>query len=425
MSTSEILMAAWIAAPVAGSLVLRLTRLCDDGSLGFASIFRRNGETPLSQRDWNRIAWLSSLEEGRAQVRPARSVLPRASLVLFAGLSLSPCGAAFGTPQPATARPSETDLERADLLIRRGSLNEAISLLEDLQRKKPTPSGIEAKLGKAYYKKRRFQPAVAHLKAALQENPEDRETAQLLGLSYYTVGQLDAAIPLLERIQSRLPATEFDGWYLLGVCYLRTQQPDKARVAFGQMFSVPPDSAAGHLLFAQMMVRQRLEEKAIPELEKAISLDPRLPMVHFLLGEIYLYKTRPQRALEEFKKELAINATVWLVYWRLGDAYARLEKYDEAEKALKQSIWLNETFTGSYVLLGQIELKKNDWELATGFLERALKLDPQNYLAHYSLARAYRELGRNDEANRHFELSRSLRGNKKTEEELLFQQIPR
>ena len=348
-----------------------------------------------------------------------------ASLLLFAGLSLFPAEIAFGTAQQTGARRSETDLDRVEALIARGSLDEAIGLLENLRRKSPPPSGIEARLGKAYYKKRSFQPAIAHLKSALQENPADRETTQLLGLSYYAVGQLEQAIPLLERIQSRLPATEFDGWYLLGVCYLKTQQSEKARTAFGQMFSVTPDSAAGHLLFAQMMVRQRLEEKAVPELEKAVSLDPRLPMVHFLLGEIYLYKTNPQRALEEFKKELAINPTVWLVYWRLGDAYSRLEKYDEAEKALKQSIWLNETFTGSYVLLGQIELKKNDWELAAGFLERALKLDPQNYLAHYSLARAYQQLGRNDEANRHFDLSRSLRGNKKSEEEHLFQQIPR
>ena len=414
-------MVAWIVATPAGSLALRLTRLCDDGSLGFASIFRRNGETPLSQRDWNRIARLSSPEVGRAQVRPARKVWLFWSVVLFAGLSLF----AGAVPQQASTRPSETDLDRAEALLGRGKLDEAISLLENLQRKKPTPSGIEARLGKAYYKKRSFQQAIAHLKAAFDENPEDRETAQLLGLSYYTVGQLDQAIPLLERIQSRLPATEFDGWYLLGVCYLRTQQPDKARTAFAQMFSVPPDSAAGHLLFAQMMVRQHLEEKAIPELEKALSLDPRLPMAHFLLGEIYLYKTNPQHALDEFKKELEINPTVWLVYWRLGDAYSRLEKYDEAEKALKQSIWLNGTFTGSYILLGQIELKKNDWELAVGFLERALKLDPQNYLAHYSLARAYQQLGRNDEANLHFELSRSLRGNKKSEEEQLFQQIPR
>jgi tetratricopeptide (TPR) repeat protein len=169
--------------------------------------------------------------------------------VLFAGLSLFPSKAATPAAQQTGARPSETDLDHVEALIARGSLDEAIGLLENLRRKQPPPAGIEAKLGKAYYKKRRFEPAIAHLKSALQENPADRETAQLLGLSYYAVGQLDQAIPLLERIQSRLPAAEFDGWYLLGVCYLRTQQPDKARTAFAHMFSVPPDSAAGHLLF--------------------------------------------------------------------------------------------------------------------------------------------------------------------------------
>ena len=377
-------------------------RLCEDGSLVFASTSSFNTTRERS---------------ANGHTLPISFCI---SAVLV-GFLLFPSA---GKTQISSLDPARS-LSRADSLIHEGKLDEAIALLENVLQQEPPASGIEARLGKAYYKKRSYQQAIAHLKAALQENPEERETAQLLGLSYYTVGQLDQAIPLLERIQSRLPATEFDGWYVLGVCYLRTQQPDKARAAFGQMFSVPPDSAVGHLLFAQMMVRQRLEEKAIPELEKAVSLDPRLPMVHFLLGEIYLYKTNPQRALEEFRKELEINPTVWLVYWRLGDAYARLEKYDEAEKALKQSIWLNETFTGSYVLLGQIELKKNDWELAVGFLERALKLDPQNYLAHYSLARAYQQLGHNDEANRHFVLSRSLRGNKKREEEQLFQQIPR
>ena len=89
--------------------------------------------------------------------------------------------------------------------------------------------------------------------------------------------------------------------------------------------------------------------------------------------------------MNEFQKELAINPTVWLVYWRLGDAYVRLENYDEAEKVLKEAIWLNEWSSGAYILLGQIALKKDDSGLAVGFLERALKLDPQNYWVHYFL----------------------------------------
>ena len=329
-----------------------------------------------------------------------------------------------GATQPANRDPNKS-LDRADLLIRQGKLDDAIAMLEDLRQTQPQPSSVEARLGKAYYQKRSFQQAIAQFKIALEKNPNDLEAAQLLGLSFYSVGDVQEAIPLLEKIRVRIPEAQSDTLYLLGVCYLKTQQADKARAAFAEMFGAPPGSAMAHLMLAKMMVRQKLEDRSVPEIQKALELDPRLPMAHFLLGEIYLYQTNPQRALEEFKKELEINPTVWLVYWRLGDAYTRLEKYDEAEKALKEAVWLNESFTGSYLLLGEVELKKGNLELGAGFLERALKLDPQNDYAHYSLARAYQQMGRTEEANRHFEITRSLRAEKKSDEQRIFQDITR
>jgi tetratricopeptide (TPR) repeat protein len=315
----------------------------------------------------------------------------------------------LGLPgQTPPAQTSEKELGQAETLIRQGKLDEAIALLDSLVQKEAKLPGLEAKLGKAYYTKRNFRQATLHFKAALQLDPGDRETIQLLGLSFYSLGQFQEAIPLLEKIQSQLPPTEFDGVYLLAVSYLRTLQLEKARATFAQLFSVMQDSPAAHLLFAQMMVRQRLEDEAIPELQKAVTLDPRLPMVHFLLGEIFLFKSNAELALEEFKKELAINPTLWLVYWRLGDTLTRLERYADAEQVLKKAIWLNETFSGSYVLLGQIGLKKGDLELALGFLERGAKMDPNNYLAHYLLGQTYQRLGLVEQANRQFELAKSL-----------------
>ena len=61
------------------------------------------------------------------------------------------------------------------------------------------------------------------------------------------------------------------------------------------------------------------------------------------------------------------------------------------------------------ILLGEIALKKNDPSLASGFLERALALDPQSFDAHYALATAYKALGRETESKDHFEISRKLR----------------
>ena len=145
-------------------------------------------------------------------------------------------------------------------------------------------------------------------------------------------------------------------------------------------------------------------------------------MAHFLLGEIELYKKNTNAAVGEFQEELAINPSVWLVYWRLGDAYVKAEKYEEAERVLKKSIWLNESSMGPYILLGEIELKKGDGQLASQYLEKALKLDPQNYYVHYFLGKAYQGLGRTEEANKHFEISRSLRVEKRRDEQSTFQQ---
>jgi tetratricopeptide (TPR) repeat protein len=318
-----------------------------------------------------------------------------------------------------------SDLNRADKLTSEGHAAEAIALLDTLSEKEQKPAGIDARLGKAYFKNGKFQPAIRHLLIATRQAPEDWESVQLLALSYYSAGNCAQALPLLLQLGPHLPKGSFDSPYLTGVCYLKTEQWNNARAAFATMFSVPPESSMAHLMLAKMMVRQHLEEHAVPEIQRATALDPRLPMAHFLLGEIFLYQQSPQRALEEFQAELAINPTVWLVYWRLGDAYARLEKYDEAEKVLKQSIWLNESFTGSYLLLGDIQLKKGDAALAAGFLTQALKLDPQNYYAHFWLARACQQLGRTEEANRHFEMARALRADKKTEEERFFEGMTR
>jgi len=289
-------------------------------------------------------------------------------------------GAGLGFAQES-APLSKSPVDQAETLLNEGKPREALSLLTQISEKDPKAPGLEEELGDAYFQLRQFSQATPHLKSALQQNADDLKATQLLAVSY-----------------------------------VMTQQLDSARKVLAQMFYVPPGSAMAYLTLGKLMVRQQMVEAAVPQIETALQLDPRLTMAHFLLGEIDLYQSNAQGAVAEFQKELAVNPTLWLVYWRLGEAYMRLAKYDDAEMVLKKAIWLNEASPGAFILLGELALKKNDPSLASGFLERALALDPQSFDAHYALATAYKALGRETEANQHFEISKKLRNEKQDTE---------
>jgi len=336
-------------------------------------------------------------------------------VVLFLACSL-------GFAQDSTS--PQSTLDQAEALLNQGKPGDALSLLTALAEKDPKAPGLQGKMGKAYFRSRQVAPAIDHLKAALQQDAGDRESAQLLALSFYAQGKCREALPLLEKFGPQPVEGSPDIPNLASICYVMTEQWDKARTSMAQMFSLSPDSAMAYLMLGKLLVQRQMVDRAVPQVETALRLDPHLTMAHFLLGEIYLYQSNPQAAVSEFQKELAVNPTVWLAYWRLGDAYVRLGNYEQAETVLKEAIWLNDTSAGAYFLLGEIALKKNDPALATGFLERALGFEPQNIDAHSALAGAYKALGREAEAKRESGIAHTLRSESHASQKDVLQPVP-
>ncbi len=238
---------------------------------------------------------------------------------------------------------------------------------------------------------------------------ERREAVQVLGLANVIAGRLAEALPLLE--ETRLWAADnLELNQILGNAYIQTQKPDKARACFAQAFGVPGDSAAAHLLAAQMMVRVEQEYLAEVELRQAIQKDPRLPQAHFLLGQIALFRGRLEEALELTRQEIALNPGNAPAWSQLGDAHVRRQAWDEATGALQRSIWINPYYSAPYILLGRTYMKKGQPGTAEPMLRRAIEYDPNNKAAHYLLGQVLQQLGRAEEASRELETAARLQG---------------
>src|SRR5215510_7627535 len=186
-------------------------------------------------------------------------------------------------------------LRQAQKLLEEAKADEAIRILRSADNTTSSEPEIAYLLGVAYHLKRDYVHAVEQLSAAVKRLPQKdakyRNAIQILGLSHYVLGHPAEAIPYLEET-SRLIPDSAEIAFALGSCYIQTRNRDKSREVFARMFKVPGSSASAYLINAQMMMRQRFEILAEPELQKALALDPKLPQINFLLAEIAIYNAQ-------------------------------------------------------------------------------------------------------------------------------------
>ena len=251
--------------------------------------------------------------------------------------------------------------------------------------------------GLELYKAQKYSEAIAQFEAAVQiETPgsaDYKESLLSIGQSYFMLSQAPKAVPWLEKAPSSNERN-----YMLGYAYLQAKQPEKSEVAFARLFGVPPESAAGHLLAAQMLLKKDYDSEAAKELASALQLNPKMPEAHFLLGEIAIFRGHPDEAIAELQKELELNPNLGKAWYRLGDAYTRKEQWDQAVPNLQRAVWLNPEFSGPYILLGKCYLKQGSTSNAEGVLRRAVSLDPYNHEANYLLGQTLMAAGKRDEA---------------------------
>ena len=247
------------------------------------------------------------------------------------------------------------------------------------------------------FKAHEYAKAAAALEAAVEGgklNAAQRQEASLaIGQSYFMLSQAPKALPWLLRAQ---PSNE--SLYLLGYAYLQMNEVEKSSEAFARLFALPPDSAAGHLMAAQMMLKKDYDNPAAKELGAALALDPKLPEAHFLQAEIDLFRGRVEEGIGELRQELALNPNLAKAWYRLGEAISRQGKWAEAIPHLQRAVWLNPEYSGPYIVLGKCYFKQSDWANAEGILRRAVAIDPGNRQANYYLGQTLAKEGKTEES---------------------------
>lgn len=315
--------------------------------------------------------------------------------------------------QPPTDPQSE--LAAASKAFETGHAQEALTQLDALAKLTPEPAGVERLRGFIDYQQRDMVAAEAAYAKAVAQDPGDRESMQMRGVALYSLGRPAEAIPLLEKARVAVPSANVDPNYVLGVCYIAVRRYDDARRAFAAQYGFAPDSAPAYLLAARLLLRQENPAMAESYARQALALRPSIPLAHLLLGEVDLARGQLPEAIAELKQERDMDPLNGQVYDRLGDAYVRSGDDANAQVALSQAVLLEPNASGPYILLGKVMLNQQNPLLAVLYLERAVGMDPGNFMAHTLLGQAYRRTGRADEAKKEFDTADRIQNGRKAQ----------
>jgi tetratricopeptide (TPR) repeat protein len=145
-------------------------------------------------------------------------------------------------------------------------------------------------------------------------------------------------------------------------------------------------------------------DKAIQHYKQACSIYPEYQNARYRLGLAYMKNENYAAAEKEFLRTLDIYPEHAGALQNMGLLLLKLSRVDEAKDYFKLSLR-----TDALNNLGNIFLRDNDTSDALKFFAFAIKLEPQNPILNYNLARSYQLLEEKEKALHYYEKAISLK----------------
>jgi tetratricopeptide (TPR) repeat protein len=344
-----------------------------------------------------------------------------------------------------TADPAQVNsLLRSGLVaLERGQLTEARAQLEQASKLDPQNALVWVSLVRAY--ERLKQPSLAHTAAekAEQNGAGNPVVAHALASYYADSGQF-ARAAALESEYAKSPTADSGASGRVAGLYLNANEPKKALPYAEAAWSAAKSDPQVAFVYAQALLKVQDFTRAADVLSSASAANPKNAQLTLALGVARYGQRRFSEAIDAFLKTIALDPQIRQPYLFLGrvldqagpqmpaiiNDYRRWLKLEpkspepplllakalvasngdsgEAEVLLGRSIALDSKNWEAHYQLGLVLSKKHLYKEAAAQLEAGIKLNPNEPMPHYHLARVYDRLGEKERADAEREIHKRL-----------------
>jgi len=285
-----------------------------------------------------------------------------------------------GQDQPEVAEV----LRQGTRLVETGQLAAAQELYEKTRASFPSDPDLTFELGMVYFRRHNWEKAVENYRRSLSVRPGRVKPLFYLAEAYYMESNLGLA---RETIQQAV-----------GIA------PNDAQICqkYGEYLSLELETRSEGLVW----------------LQKARRLGPGLARINFQIGKAQFELSDYQSAISSFETELRNNGSDGQAAFFLAESWAKLNAWEKARKYYEYALAQGYANGPAYYGRGRSLVELGESEAALVPLGRALAARPSLIQAHFQLAKAYRQLGRTEEARRETRLFTAMTNRTDTSREL-------
>ncbi len=310
--------------------------------------------------------------------------------------------AAFGHRQEAdnaaSALAANPDLTEQDALEVLPSLRSAhrADLIEEVfaaaNARSPLSTDSLRTLGLAQEANGKLEQARATLEKAFSQNPSSVTPLIDLARVAKAAGDYQGALGYLAHARDLTPKDPSLS-YEFGVICLKLELLGESRKAMQEAVQLAPDNPEYNLGMGIVSSFAQDPSGALPYLEKAHTLRPADPTPVLALGSTYFRAKNFDAAGKWLARAATMENTAAEAHFYLGRIALQEGRLEDAAKELSQSDKLMPESPDTLAQLGQVSLARKQYADARKFLDRAIALDKENYLANFALLELYARTG--------------------------------
>jgi len=237
------------------------------------------------------------------------------------------------------------------------------------------------------------RPAVCIVKIALaalsvsafalaQKGPAEDQSLQLAAHDIER-GDFAAATDRVRNVLAGNP-NSFIAYNLLGICLAQAGEIEGARNSFQKALELNPKFASAHVNLGQLLIRMHEEAAAIQQFKAATAIDPEILIrdpasysAFNIFGLCLMSDGKYEEAQRVFERAIHINPKYVPAHVNLGNALVALHRDSAALKEFLGAISLQPNDLLALKNIGLIYGRREEFDLAMKYLERARTLAPR------------------------------------------------